>query len=107
MQAAKAAGLPVPNTELSFIGDRPVFIVERYDRSSTPSDNSGNKDIEVTRIHQEDACQAMGIMPDRKYENDGGPSFADPFYADKCLEFDADPRHTNPASDGDLQFSHR
>src|SRR6185312_4509115 len=27
--------------------------------------------------HQEDVCQALGIMPTRKYQNEGGPSVAD------------------------------
>ena len=28
------------------------------------------------RIHQEDCCQALGIYPGSKYENEGGPGFA-------------------------------
>jgi len=31
-------------------------------------------DGSVERIHQEDFCQATGTLPDRKYEEDGGPS---------------------------------
>jgi serine/threonine-protein kinase HipA len=29
----------------------------------------------VERLHQEDCCQACGVMPDFKYEHDGGPGF--------------------------------
>ena len=29
------------------------------------------------RLHQEDFCQALGIMSDNKYQNDGGPGVAD------------------------------
>jgi len=41
--------------------------VTRYDRREiAPGD--------LTRVHQEDLCQAMGISPSHKYQNDGGPS---------------------------------
>ena len=43
-------------------------VIERYDRLR---DAQGN----ITRIHQEDFCQALGIASGRKYESDGGPSF--------------------------------
>ncbi|MDP3177945.1 MAG: type II toxin-antitoxin system HipA family toxin [Spirochaetaceae bacterium] len=49
---------------------RPVLVVRRYDRRSSP-------DGQIERIHQEDFCQALGIMPDMKYQADGGPGFAD------------------------------
>lgn len=39
--------------------------MERYDRA-----RAGNRWL---RIHQEDMCQALGLHPTRKYENDGGP----------------------------------
>jgi len=42
-------------------------VVERYDRQV-------GDDGAVERIHQEDFCQALGIPPDAKYEEDGGPS---------------------------------
>jgi len=29
------------------------------------------------RVHQEDLCQALGVHPSSKYENEGGPGFAD------------------------------
>lgn len=43
-------------------------MVERYDRIR-------QRDRWV-RIHQEDLCQALGIHPARKYENEGGPNAA-------------------------------
>jgi hypothetical protein len=30
----------------------------------------------LIRVHQEDTCQALGIMPTKKYQNEGGPSAA-------------------------------
>jgi serine/threonine-protein kinase HipA len=52
---------------VDFAGDRAV-VVTRYDRLRTESG--------VTRIHQEDMCQALGVHPEHKYESDGGPSAA-------------------------------
>jgi serine/threonine-protein kinase HipA len=51
--------------------DEPYIVVERYDR--LPPDSQGEP---VRRIHQEDLCQALGLMPQRKYQEDGGPSIA-------------------------------
>lgn len=42
-------------------------MVERYDRIIYD-------DGTVERIHQEDFCQATAVPPQRKYEEDGGPS---------------------------------
>ncbi len=33
----------------------------------------------ITRLHQEDFCQALGKSPSQKYQNEGGPSFNDCF----------------------------
>lgn len=46
-------------------------MVERYDRIK--------RGDSVVRLHQEDMCQALGILSDRKYQNDGGPGIADIF----------------------------
>jgi serine/threonine-protein kinase HipA len=69
MRLAAALGLAVPKVELKVIG-RPVLVIDRYDRAWTDSGA-------IERIHQEDFCQALGIMPDRKYETDGGPGFSE------------------------------
>jgi len=48
--------------------DEPYIVVERYDRlPPSPGDEFPR------RIHQEDACQALGLMPVKKYQEDGGP----------------------------------
>jgi len=44
-----------------------LFIVKRFDRERNPAG-------ELVRLHQEDFCQALGILPDQKYETEGGPS---------------------------------
>ncbi|MFW6235463.1 MAG: HipA domain-containing protein, partial [Desulfovibrionales bacterium] len=43
------------------------LLVERYDRVVLPES--------IIRVHQEDFCQALGIAPEIKYENEGGPAF--------------------------------
>jgi serine/threonine-protein kinase HipA len=67
MRVAKHLGLPVANVEMIPVEGRPVLVVERYDRVVNP-------DGTVRRVHQEDFCQALGLPPGRKYEQDAGPS---------------------------------
>jgi serine/threonine-protein kinase HipA len=66
MQLAKAASLPVASVErTSTASGLPYLIVERYDRDLTSDP--------IRRLHQEDACQALGVPSDRKYQAEGGP----------------------------------
>lgn len=51
------------------IADKDVYIVQRYDRIEA--------DGKILRLHQEDMCQALGIITDQKYQADGGPSIKD------------------------------
>ena len=71
MKLAKSFGLPVPVVDLLKIAGKDVFVIERYDRIK-----DGNF---IQRLHQEDFCQALGIMSTSKYQNDGGPGIADIF----------------------------
>jgi len=66
---ARAVGLPVASSRVARFGDEIAIVVERYDRIRAGND--------IIRVHQEDICQARGIMPTRKYQNEGGPSVAD------------------------------
>jgi serine/threonine-protein kinase HipA len=65
---ARRVGLAAANTEWRSIGGIPTLIAERYDRTQLAD--------RWYRIHQEDCCQAFGIHPGSKYENEGGPGFA-------------------------------
>jgi serine/threonine-protein kinase HipA len=65
---ARRIGLAAANTEWESIGGIPTLIAERYDRVQLAG--------RWHRIHQEDCCQALGIHPGSKYENEGGPGFA-------------------------------
>lgn len=66
---AGAIGLPVVDIELRSIKHTPYALIARYDRIH---DAQG----EVQRLHQEDFCQALGIGYEKKYQDAGGPSFA-------------------------------
>lgn len=63
MTLARRCGLPVPMSEFLRFGDEAAIVVTRYDRIPA---NSGDPDL-YRRVHQEDLCQALGIMPDKKY----------------------------------------
>lgn len=69
MRVARHAGLSVANVETILVDGRPVLVVERFDRIVEATGA-------VRRIHQEDLCQALGMAPERKYEQDGGPALA-------------------------------
>lgn len=62
-------GLPVTRTEVMHFNNKPVIVVERFDRRW--------HDGVLYRLPQEDLCQAFGISPTRKYENEGGPGILD------------------------------
>ena len=68
MNLAQKVGMPVPAAEVVEIGGQQVYMVERYDRKRTASG-------EIERLHQEDFCQALGVTPEMKYEQEGGPGF--------------------------------
>lgn len=74
MRLAALAGLTVAAAEPRVVRDgkggrRAYLLVERYDRAVEP-------DGSHSRLHQEDFCQALGILTQRKYASDGGPTFA-------------------------------
>jgi serine/threonine-protein kinase HipA len=69
---AAQAGLTSVEAQLDTIADRQCLIVSRFDRRI-------DADGTVTRIHQEDLCQALARNPDAargrgKYQNAGGPA---------------------------------
>lgn len=66
MELARAIGLNVASCDI-LDGTYPLFITERYDRIKDKQDV-------VHRLHQQDFCQAQGIVSETKYEFKGGPS---------------------------------
>lgn len=67
MRVAKHLGLGVAAVATTEIAGRKLIVVERYDRVV-------HDDASVDRVHQEDFCQATGMAPELKYQEDGGPS---------------------------------
>lgn len=68
MQLAADLGLHVAPIEVRVTKGQPYLLVTRYDRVT-------EADGHVRRLHQEDFCQALGILPERKYAAEGGPTF--------------------------------
>jgi serine/threonine-protein kinase HipA len=74
MALARKIKLDVANTSIHAVtvGEqlRYYLLVERYDRQMG---------TQVQRMHQEDFCQALGIVSEHKYQNEGGPGLAQAF----------------------------
>jgi serine/threonine-protein kinase HipA len=70
MKLAAAVGLPVAKAEIRRVEDVEYLLVERYDRTH----GQGPEGAALKRLHQEDFCQALGIVSENKYQKEGGPS---------------------------------
>lgn len=66
MRAASLCGIATANVEYRVFADEPAIVIERYDRVV---DENGD----VIRLHQEDFCQILDVLPDNKYAEYGGP----------------------------------
>lgn len=71
MRLAAAAGLPAAAVESREVGGINYLLIERYDRHHRPGPDGA---LLVERLHQEDFCQALGIVSEQKYQKEGGPS---------------------------------
>lgn len=71
MKLAVAIGLPAAPVEIRSVEGIDYLLVGRYDRRH--HDVPGSDPV-VERLHQEDFCQALGIVPEMKYQKEGGPS---------------------------------
>ncbi|MCX7258251.1 MAG: type II toxin-antitoxin system HipA family toxin [Polaromonas sp.] len=73
---ARALKLDVAQATIHHVQDgqnqRHYLLVERYDRQYTPAG-------QLLRLHQEDFCQALGLPPEAKYQNEGGPDLTQSF----------------------------
>ena len=72
MALAEAMQLKPAKSKVHFVLDRSFLLVDRYDRLI---DAQGHRQ----RLHQEDFCQALGVIPEMKYQNEGGPDLAQCF----------------------------
>ena len=66
LMLARSLGLPAAQSKVMRFKEEIAIVIERYDRQQKGND--------IVRVHQEDICQALGIMPTKKYQNEGGPS---------------------------------
>jgi serine/threonine-protein kinase HipA len=71
MRLAAAAGLPAAKVEARIVEDIEYLLVERYDRVHQKNVEGATT---LDRLHQEDFCQAQGIVSETKYQKEGGPS---------------------------------
>jgi serine/threonine-protein kinase HipA len=67
---AARLGMPAASSYVLAL-DQTYIVVERYDRLPPPPGSAF-----VQRIHQEDICQALGLMPGKKYQEDDGPGIS-------------------------------
>jgi serine/threonine-protein kinase HipA len=66
LTAARMLGIAAATTHIETFEDETAIVVERFDRTI--------RDGALTRVHQEDLCQALSVPPARKYQSDGGPT---------------------------------
>lgn len=69
---AEAMQLKPAKSQIRSVLGRQFLLVERYDRVA---DAQGLRQ----RLHQEDFCQALGVVPEMKYQNEGGPDLVQCF----------------------------
>lgn len=72
LATAEALNLGPSRATIGTAKGKSFLLVERYDRRL---DERGRR----YRLHQEDFCQALGVVPELKYQNEGGPDFAQSF----------------------------
>lgn len=70
LRLADLCGLPAAKSTYVCFEGIPAIVVKRYDRVVLGPG-------EVVRLHQEDMCQALSVLPEKKYPSDGGPSARD------------------------------
>lgn len=76
MKLAAAVGLSAAGVQFRTVEDMTFLLVERYDRVHR---QRSSEELAIERVHQEDFCQALGIVPETKYQKEGGPSLKDCF----------------------------
>jgi serine/threonine-protein kinase HipA len=75
MRLARSIGLRAASVETRSVEGIDFLLVERYDRTRNVTTGAET----LLRLHQEDFCQALGVVPEKKYQIEGGPSLKDCF----------------------------
>ena len=65
LAAARGAGLVAADSRVATFGGERAIVLRRYDRR--------RRDGVWSRIHQEDLCQALSVLPSAKCQREGGP----------------------------------
>ncbi len=71
LQLARKVGLNVADASMHEANENRYLLVKRYDRIEI--------EHKIQRLHQEDFCQALAIIPEMKYQREGGPGLRDCF----------------------------
>ena len=71
LRVASKIGLKVPKSRVLMAEDVHYMLIARYDRVIAQV----NGKPRLRRIHQIDFCQAVGVSPKMKYEDEGGPNW--------------------------------
>lgn len=69
LELAGALQLGAARSRVMRFEDEIAIVVDRFDRERVGAN--------YVRIHQEDMCQALGVMPTNKYQSEGGPGIPD------------------------------
>ena len=96
-QLMNELGIATAETAMGTFGATKALVVTRFDRRWQGVPVGGERKprfkpsegVWIARLPQEDFCQALGIAPEWKYENDGGPSARD------CLGVLANSEHAD------------
>ena len=96
-QLMNELGIATAETAMGTFGATKALVVTRFDRRWQGVPVGGEREprfkpsegVWIARLPQEDFCQALGIAPEWKYENDGGPSARD------CLGVLANSEHAD------------
>jgi serine/threonine-protein kinase HipA len=79
MMLADLCRLPTAKVEVRKAGSEEFLLIERFDRKEFIGEHSSPEFRIKERLHQEDFCQALGILSQDKYQKEGGPSLSDSF----------------------------
>lgn len=79
MMLADLCGLEAAKVEVRQAGGEEFLLIERYDRKEFIGEHPSQEFRTKERLHQEDFCQALGILSQHKYQKEGGPSLKDCF----------------------------
>lgn len=72
LKTAAACGLRVPDVWIEQVGAGfSLLVLKRFDRMVEVSNSESPPYTKVKRLHQEDFCQILGKLPERKYERSG------------------------------------